>query len=103
MAELDDHRFLDLLYSAAIQPELWEPAIEAFADLVGGTSGWLSRLSVVDGTGAGSPRGSIRRCALYLDHYAAVNPLNNVADPVQYLSDWQPSILTDDDWMPKKI
>ena len=102
MAELDDHRFLDLLYSAAVQPELWEPAIEAFADLVGGTSVWLSRLSILDGAGEGIlARIDPAMPALYLGHYAAVNPLNNVTDPVQYISDWRPSILTDDDWMAK--
>lgn len=102
MTQIDEHDFLDRLYSAAIQPDLWEDIIEIFADMVGGSSVWLSRLSIVDGTGSGlSARIDPAMPALYLGHFAAVNPLNNVADPLRYIADWRPKILTDDDWMPK--
>ena len=35
-----DEGFLDLLYSAAVQPELWIPAMERFADMLGGSGAW---------------------------------------------------------------
>ena len=98
----DENAFLDRLYAAAIQPELWAGVIESFADMVGGGSAWLSRLSIVDGSGSAViARIDPAMPALYLDHFAAINPLNNVADPAAYITDWRPKVLTDDDWMPK--
>lgn len=102
MAQPDENAFLDRLYAAAIQPELWEGVIEAFADMVGGSSAWLSRLSIVDGSGSAViARIDPAMPSLYLDHFAAINPLNNVADPIEYIAGWRPRVLTDDDWMPK--
>ena len=71
MTQIDEHAFLDRLYSAAIQPDLWEGIIETFADMVGGSSVWLSRLSIVDGTGSGLiARIDPAMPALYLAHFA---------------------------------
>ncbi len=102
MTQPDEDVFLDRLYSAAVQPELWEAVIATFADMVGGSSAWLSRLSIVDGSGSAViSRIDPEMPALYLDHFAAINPLNNVADPFRYIAGWRPTVLTDDDWMPK--
>jgi DNA-binding CsgD family transcriptional regulator/PAS domain-containing protein len=101
--KLDEDAFLDLLYAAAAEPALWETVLERFADLIGGTSVWLSRLNVVDGTGSGViARIDPRMPNLYLEHYAACNPLNNVKNPDDYWRGWKLRILTDEDWMPKE-
>ncbi len=51
MASPREQSLLDLIYGAAVDPMLWEPAIAAFADAVGGSIGWLSNLSILDGSG----------------------------------------------------
>jgi DNA-binding CsgD family transcriptional regulator/PAS domain-containing protein len=97
-----DDDLLDLIYEAAVQPDLWRPVLERFADRVGGTSAWLSRLDLADARGAGIiARIDPAMTSLYLNHYASVNPLAHVSDPVAYKQSWSLRILTDEDWMPK--
>jgi DNA-binding CsgD family transcriptional regulator/PAS domain-containing protein len=94
--------FVDLLYDAALEPGLWAPVMERFADMIGGTSAWLSQLNMVDGTGGGMiSRLDPTMPAIYAEHYALKNPLSNVPDADEYLRSWVPKILTDEDWMPK--
>jgi DNA-binding CsgD family transcriptional regulator len=98
----DDSGFLDLLYNAAVEPDLWAPVMERFADMIGGTSAWLSRLSVADGTGSGVlARLDPAYSAIYLKHYAGVNPFSTTPDPRGFMSGWKPMITTDDQWVPK--
>jgi len=97
--------FLDLIYDAALDPAQWIPVIERFADMIGGAGGWLSQLSMVDGSGA-DEADPLVRCdphfaALYIEHFALRNPLSNVDDPDGYLRCWTPKILTDEDWIAK--
>lgn len=102
MQHPDENAFLDHLYATAVQPEMWEGAIELLADLVGGSSAWLSRLNIIDGSGSAfTSRIDPVMPALYLEHFAAINPLNNVANPEIYVANWRPLVLTDEDWMPK--
>ena len=102
MASIDENGFLDQLYGAAVDPSLWVPVMEAFADMIGGTSAWLSRLNVEDGSGSGIlARIDPVMPARYLGYYAERNPLNNVKSAHDYARDWRPRILTDEDWMPK--
>ena len=94
--------FVDLLYDASVEPDLWVPAMERFADALGGTSAWLSELNMVDGSGGGLiARIDPTKPALYAEYYALKNPLSNVDNPTEYFRDWVPKILTDEDWMPK--
>jgi DNA-binding CsgD family transcriptional regulator len=103
MTSIDENRFLDLVYSAPAQPELWVTVMEQLADIIGGSSGWLSALNVVDGGGAGLlMRADPALYKPYFDYYAAINPLNNVKEPTAYFRNWRPKILTDEDWMPKE-
>ena len=54
-----------------MEPDLWVPVMERFADMMGGNSAWLSRLSVADGTGSGVlARLDPAYSAIYLDHFA---------------------------------
>jgi DNA-binding CsgD family transcriptional regulator/PAS domain-containing protein len=97
-----DAEFLDLLYGAVADPSLWVAAMERFADMIGGTSAWLSQLDLRDGRGGGIiARIDPAMPELYLRHFAARNPLSNVADPAAYARGWSHRILTDEDWMPK--
>lgn len=98
----DDGDFLDLVYATAAEPDLWVKVLELFADRVGGSSAFLSRLNVVDGSGSlVTARIDPAMPALYVEHYANCNPLNNVKDAAAYMRGWTPRILTDEDWMPK--
>jgi len=95
-------RFIDQLYDAAFEPGLWAPVMEQFADMIGGTSAWLSQLNLLDGSGDGIiARIDPAMPAVYAQYYALKNPLSNVDDPHDYVRDWVPKIMTDEDWMPK--
>ena len=90
--------FLDLLYGAVVEPELWIPAMERFADLTGGTSAWLSRLNVANGGGSGViARIDPKMPTLYHQHYGALNPFAVAPDPAAYMRAWSPRILTEDE------
>jgi DNA-binding CsgD family transcriptional regulator/PAS domain-containing protein len=99
----DDGEFLDLVYGAALAPSLWTPVIERLADMIGGSSGQLTRFSMIDGSGSViTARTAPEVMEGYFAHYAAVNPLHKVPDAEAYLSNWTPRVLTDEDWMPKE-
>jgi DNA-binding CsgD family transcriptional regulator/PAS domain-containing protein len=102
MGVFNHSEFLDLVYGAAIDPELWTPVMERYADAIGGQKGWLSLLNLVDGQGGGYlARIDPAELERYVAHYAERNPLHKVDDPGQFLRGWVPRILTDEDWMPK--
>lgn len=102
MPDFDQSEFLDLVYGAAVDPEMWVPAMAMYADAVGGEKGWLSLLNLVDGSGGGLiSRIDPEMMELYAEHFAGCNPLHQVDDPQQFLQGWAPRILTDEDWMPK--
>lgn len=98
-----DDDLLDLIYGAAVEPELWVTAMERFADRIGGTSSWLSRLNLADATGPGIvARVDPVMPNLYVNHFAALNPLARVEDAAAYKRSWSLRILTDEDWMAKE-
>jgi DNA-binding CsgD family transcriptional regulator len=97
--------FLDLVYDAALDPVLWTPVMERFADMVGGSGGWLSQLSTEDDSGADESDPLARVDpdwpARYIAHFADRNPLHHVDNAREYMRQWTPRILTDEDWMAK--
>ena len=105
MTDRLDGGLLDLIYGAAVDPTLWSTALEAYADRLGGTSAWLSQLSIEDGSGGNLNDPMARIDPLwprrYAEHFADRNPLHQVDDPTGYLRQWKPIVLTDEDWMPK--
>lgn len=102
MHTADDDGFLDLLYGAAVEPELWVPAMERFADLLGASGSWLSRISVADGSGTGIvARIDPESAKAYDQYYGSINPFANEPDPEAYMAGWTPTILTDEDWLPR--
>jgi len=106
MASPREHALLDLIYGAAIDPMLWEPAIAGFADAVGGAIGWLSNLSILDGSG-GTTDDPMARIdthwpRAYIAHFGRINPLQHVDDAAAYRRNWKPIILTDEDWIARE-
>lgn len=103
MSGSDEGAFLDLLYGAVAQPDLWVPVMERFADMVGGSGAILSRLDVGDGSGSRLvARLDSAMSDRYFQHYASRNPLTNVKDRRGYAINWRARILTDEDWIAKE-
>jgi DNA-binding CsgD family transcriptional regulator len=100
MRDTGESGFLDRLYDAAVEPGRWPSVMEDLADMLGGTGGWLTRMSVVDGSGEGVlARIDPAMATLYETYYARLNPFSNEADPVSFMSTWRPEILTDAAWL----
>jgi DNA-binding CsgD family transcriptional regulator len=98
-----EEAFLDLLYSAAAQPDLWVQVMARFADMVGGTACWLSRLDQRDGTGSGIiARIDPVMPGLYASYYAGRNPFTNLKDPLNIAVAKRLLVTTDRDRMPKE-
>ncbi len=78
----DEGAFLDLLYGAAVQPELWPAALEKLTDALGADSALLSRANIATGEGTGIPvRMNPAVLADYDDYWSGKNVLNNATDP----------------------
>ena len=96
--------FLELLYSAVIEPDLWVTAIERCTDILGGRNACLLDLDLHSGSGGGNgviARIDPRMPALYEQHFAHCNPLLHVEDVDAYVKGWDLRVLTDEEWMPK--
>ncbi|QXQ07792.1 helix-turn-helix transcriptional regulator [Sphingosinicellaceae bacterium] len=95
--------FLDLLYAAAVDPQLWVPAMERLADMVGGTNTWLSRVNVADGSGTGiTARIDPVMPQKYTAYFAIRNPFANRPHPVRYIRAWTPKIRFHEDFLPRE-
>ena len=102
MTGFNQSEFLDLVYGAAVEPALWAPVMERFADAIGGDKGWLSLLNLISGRGGGvTTRIDPIQVERFNEHFADRNPLHLVDDPRGFLEGWAPRILTDEDWMSK--
>ena len=103
MLASSEQPLLDLIYGAAVDPDLWEPAIAMFADAIQSEIGWISNLSIVDGTGGTTSDPMARIDSVwpraYIAHFGAINPLQHVDDAAAYRRAWKPTILTDEDWI----
>ena len=97
-----ESQFLERLYDAAVDPDLWPSVMEDLADLLGGTGAWLTRMSVADGSGDGVlARIDPEMATVYERHFARLNPFSNEPDPAAYMARWRPEILTDEAWLPR--
>ncbi|HEX2817189.1 MAG TPA: hypothetical protein VHN39_12375, partial [Phenylobacterium sp.] len=81
MNSFNKSEFLDLVYGAALEPALWAPVMEQYADAIGGEKGWLSMLNHVDGSGGDG--GMLARIdptemGRYVAYFADRNPLFHV-------------------------
>lgn len=99
----DVGEFLDNLYAAAVVPSQWVPAMESLADMLGGSSSWLSRLNVADGSGTGiTARIDPEMPARYSAHFASRNPFSNTRDALGYMRRWKPRIRFHEDFLPRE-
>jgi DNA-binding CsgD family transcriptional regulator/PAS domain-containing protein len=105
MSMLHHGDFLDQVYETALDPAVWTPVLERFTDMIGGNMAWISQLSTETGSGCdeGDPMARMgpEWPRAYAAHYAQCNPLHHVDNPREYMRQWTPRILTDEDWMPK--
>jgi DNA-binding CsgD family transcriptional regulator len=105
MSGSGDTDLLDRIYATAVEPAGWTGVMERLADLISGSTAWLSQIDFVDGSGAGFEDATVRIDPEwkrdFIDHFAACNPLNNVKDPVSFARGWTPKIVTDEDLLPK--
>ncbi|MEO8812744.1 MAG: helix-turn-helix transcriptional regulator [Caulobacteraceae bacterium] len=102
MDEGEYERFLDLLGEATVDPALWTPVVERLADLAGGDCGFVSRLSLTDGSGAvQTARIDPVIVQRYHAYFAAKNPLTIVGDRETYVRNWRLNINSDDHLMAK--
>jgi DNA-binding CsgD family transcriptional regulator len=100
MAGSDEGAFLDKVYGAAVRPELWVGVMETFADMIGGSCGWLSCLDQTDGSGSGvTSRIDPAMAPVYEAHYARLNPFVD-RDP-HTICAWRPRIRVDEEVMAK--
>jgi len=94
-----------MIYEAALDPGLWGPVMERIADAIGGGGGWLSQLSVADGSGGqdDDPMSRIDPTwpQRYLEHFSMRNPLHNVPDAGAYFQGWTTKVVLDTDIMAK--
>jgi DNA-binding CsgD family transcriptional regulator/PAS domain-containing protein len=102
---MSEDELLDLIYGAAVDPRGWTDVLERLVARLDGTNGWLSQLSMVDGSG-GTFDDPTTRCdpywkEQYIEHFATRNPLSNVERPFEYLQSWTHRVLVDEDWVPK--
>ncbi len=102
MKHVPETEMLDLIYEAAVEPGLWVDVMERLADAIGGTSGAMTQLDMVDGSGGlVISRLAPDTISDYFDYYSQKNVLSVVSDAEAYLKNWRPAIITDEDWMPK--
>jgi len=96
---------IDLIYDAALEPTVWPDVLAALAQPIGGTAGWLSQLSMADGTGGRFEDPTWRIDPdwhrAYLAHYGALNPFAKRSNPDEYMSRWTMSVNTFDTNIPR--
>jgi DNA-binding CsgD family transcriptional regulator len=96
--EQQHSQLLDLIYGAAVEPDLWVTVMETMADLMGGNTAWLSQVSMADGNGSGViARIDPVMPGRYSDYYAGINPFAIKARPHETMANWRPKISTDRD------
>jgi DNA-binding CsgD family transcriptional regulator/PAS domain-containing protein len=98
MQDVQEAKFLDLIYAAAVDQGLWPQAIAEFAALLNCKTGFLSSFDIITHDG---PAILSEECPeaveKYSSHYSGINPFIRHPDPAQYLRNWSLEILTDED------
>ncbi len=91
---------LDLIYETVLEPHVWVTVMERIADLAGGVSGCLTRISVEDGGGtAVLARADPAALRLYQAHYAPLNLFAVRSRPHDYMTGWVPRVTTEIDYI----
>jgi DNA-binding CsgD family transcriptional regulator/PAS domain-containing protein len=102
--EKGENGFLDLVYEAALDADLWPVILERFSDMIGGNSAALMWQNQITGAGTSfTARTDPALTEQFFGHYARINPLRRSAEFVRRaILDWKPQIILDEDQMPKE-
>lgn len=93
---------LDLIYNAALQPDLWVEVIKRLMVITQADSGALTRLEIEKGSGQIlTAYEAPELLKEYADYNYRINPMQLVNDPIGYKRGWAPSVLRDEDWIPR--
>lgn len=93
---------LDLVYESAVDSDVWPRVLRRLGESVGAPYATLIRQNESTGKGHGV-RWNIDPAIAepYYGYFATRNPLHNTPDPATTVRNWRPSILTDEDKLPK--
>ncbi len=103
MTEERLEQLTDRIYEAVIEPTAWHDVLAKLAALAGADQAMLLTASVRTGSSAAVFYGNQDRDAraAFHDYYSAINPLTRMSDPEGYLASWQPTIIRDEDILPR--
>ena len=94
---------IDLIYEAALDPDLWVGVMQRFTDYVGGDDSVMTQLDVATGAGIALPtRSGPEVMDKFFAHYVNINPLQITQNPDEYVRSYTPKIITDQDWVPRE-
>ncbi len=98
-ARVDPGELVDLIYDAAMQPDLWPRLLERLADAIGGEGAMLMWQNQLSGEGVGvHVRFDPKAPDLFFGHFAARNPLRPPADYIRRaIGRFVPRVITDED------
>jgi DNA-binding CsgD family transcriptional regulator/PAS domain-containing protein len=102
-ARIDHGDVVDLIYDAAVEPDLWPRLLERFADMIGGDGATLMWQNQLTGEGVGiTARLDPKVPEQFFGHFAARNPLRPPAEYIrQAIGRFVPSVITDEARIPK--
>jgi DNA-binding CsgD family transcriptional regulator/PAS domain-containing protein len=102
-ARPDQGCLIDLIYDAAVEPELWPRLLEQFADLIGGDGATLMWQNQLTGKGIGvTARLDPKLQELFFGHFATRNPLRPPPEYVRKaVRHFVPTVITDESRLPK--
>jgi DNA-binding CsgD family transcriptional regulator len=102
VAEDAEHDLVELIYAAAVDPQLWPSAMAALADRVGGSISIITRLDTAD---PGSSevilsQSDPRELDRYLTHYQTKNVFAPATRPDAFARGFREKVMTDRDCLP---
>jgi len=100
----DEHVLTDLIYETAVDPSLWSPVHERFANAMGGVGAALLWHHQVTGEGSGlSARVDPKALQLYFGRFAAINPIRPPIERMREgMANFTPGIILDEDNITKE-
>ncbi|MEO8926006.1 MAG: PAS domain-containing protein [Caulobacteraceae bacterium] len=102
-ARIDQGDFVDRIYDAAVEPDLWPRLLERLADMIGGDGAMLMWQNQLTGVGVGvTVRFDPATPELFFGHFAKCNPLRPPPDQIRAaIRHFVPRIITDEDRIAK--
>lgn len=102
MDETQYNQLLDLTYEAAVDVDLWPKILERVACATGAWSAALIQPNEFTGVGRGIRANTDPAATqLYYGYFATRNAFLQAQDPRATLREWQPTVCTDEEKLPK--